>query len=127
MLITRNGVQKSLKLIITTSILLLTIFWAVSSWAVKSTCDFHHRECFTEAGYIACFKKLDAERYYQFLDSGDSQLASQLRDDPSRCKVLRGNKKAFMQDKSGGFVKFAIRGENVTYWSKREALFTRSP
>lgn len=112
-------------------LLLLTIFtlpgfFAEISYAVKSTCDFHHKECFTEAGYIACFKKIDAEKYYQFLDSGQAELAIQLRDDPSRCKVLRANKKAFMVDKSSGFVKFGIRGENVTYWSVREALFSRS-
>ena len=114
------------KLLLIIAITAFLIVPVKSAFAVKSTCDFHHKECFTEAGYIACFKKIDAEKYYEFLDSGQAQLANQLRDDPGRCKVLRGNKKAFMQDKSGGYVKFGIRGENVTYWSKREALFTRS-
>ncbi len=97
-----------------------------SAFAVKSTCDFHHTECFTEEGFIACLKRVDIEKYYEFIDSGEAELAKQLRDDPKRCKVLRANKKAFMVDKSTGFVKFGIRGENVTYWAKREALFTRS-
>ncbi len=97
-----------------------------SAFAGKSTCDFHHTECFTEEGYIACLKRVDIEKYYEFLDKGEAELAKQLRDDPKLCKVLRANKKAFMVDKSAGFVKFGIRGENVTYWAKREALFTRS-
>jgi hypothetical protein len=97
-----------------------------SAYSVKSTCDFQHKECFTEAGYIACLKRVDVEKYYEFIDRGEAQLAKQLRDDPKRCKVLRANKKAFMVDKHSGFVKFGIRGENETYWAKREALFTRS-
>lgn len=28
-----------------------------NSYAVKSTCDFQHKECFTEAGYPACYQK----------------------------------------------------------------------
>ena len=112
-------------------LLFLAIFTIISlsaerAYSVKSTCDFHHKECFTEAGYIACFKKIDVEKYYEFLNSGKAQLATQLRDDPGRCKVLRGNKKAFMVGKGGGYVNFGIRGENLTYWAKREALFTRS-
>jgi hypothetical protein len=30
-----------------------------NSYAVKSTCDFQHKECFTEAGYPACYQKID--------------------------------------------------------------------
>lgn len=115
---------RTFKLLLVITVVAL-VLPAVKANAVKSTCDFHHKECFTEAGYIACYKKIDVEKYYEFIDSGQAQLATQLRDDPRRCKVLRGNKKAFMQDKSAGFVKFGIRGENVTYWAKREALFTR--
>ena len=124
---TKTYFQGAVKLTLMGSVFVITLISADISLAVKSTCDFHHRECYTEAGYIACFKRIDAEKYYEFLDSGEAQLATQLRDDPARCKVLRGNKKAFMQDKRGGFVKFGIRGENVTYWSKREALYTRAP
>lgn len=119
--------QKTIMLTLFGLAIVFSFISADSSLAVKSTCDFHHRECYTEEGYIACFKKIDAEKYYEFIDSGEAQLATQLREDPARCKVLRGNKRAFMQDKSGGFVKFGIRGENITYWSKREALFTRAP
>jgi len=96
-----------------------------SAYSVKSTCDFQHRECFTEAGYIACLKKIDVVKYYEFIDSGEAQLAEQLRNDTKRCKVLRANKKVFMVDKGEGYVKFGIRGENVTYWAKREALNAR--
>lgn len=94
--------------------------------AVGSVCDFQHKECFTEAGYPACLKRIDVVKYYEFTETGKLELAEQLIDDPERCKKLRGNKKAFMLDKSSGYVKFGIRGENVTYWAKREALFTRS-
>ena len=94
--------HSNFKLLLIIAIAAFLIVPAKNAFAVKSTCDFHHKECFTEAGYIACFKKIDAEKYYEFLDSGQVQLANQLRDDPGRCKVLRGNKKAFMQDKSLG-------------------------
>lgn len=126
-MITKTFMEGAIKPILFGLVIVFSFISADSSLAVKSTCDFHHRECYTEEGYIACFKKIDAEKYYEFIDSGDAQLATQLRDDPARCKVLWGNKRAFMQDKSGGFVKFGIRGENITYWSKREALYTRAP
>lgn len=107
-------------------LIVLAIIPLESAFAVKSTCDFHHTECFTEEGFTACLKMIDIDKYYEFVDKGEAELANQLRDDPERCKVLRANKKAFMIDKGAGFVKFGIRGENVTYWAKREALFTRS-
>ena len=119
-----NGIGKYL---IAIGFIVFAFLPVESAYSVKSTCDFHHRECFTEAGYVACLKRVDVEKYYEFLDRGEAELAKQLRDDPKRCKVLRANKKAFMVDKTSGYVKFAIRGENITYWSKREALFSRSP
>jgi len=93
--------------------------------AVKSTCDFQHRECFTEAGYPACYKKIDIEKYYQFVKEDKLELAEQIVNDDKKCVKLTGNEKAFMQDKGGGYVKFGIRGKNVTFWAKREALFAR--
>jgi hypothetical protein len=93
--------------------------------AVKSTCDFQHRECFTEAGYPACYKKIDIEKYYQFVGENKLELAEQIVMDDKKCVKLTGNQKAFMQDKSGSYVKFGIRGRNVTFWAKREALFAR--
>lgn len=93
--------------------------------AVKSTCDFQHKECFTEAGYPACYKKIDIEKYYQFVAENELELAEQIVTDDNKCLKLTGNEKAFMQDKSGGYVKFGIRGQNVTFWAKREALFAR--
>jgi len=93
--------------------------------AVKSTCDFQHKECFTEAGYPACYKKIDIEKYYQFVGENKLELAEQIVTDDKKCVKLTGNEKAFMQDKGGGYVKFGLRGQNVTFWAKREALFAR--
>jgi len=95
------------------------------TYAVKSTCDFQHRECFTEAGYPACYKKIDIEKYYQFVGENMLDLAEQIVMDDKKCVKLTGNQKAFMQDKGGGYVKFGLRGQNVTFWAKREALFAR--
>ena len=113
------------KYILVLTLMVFTILPQESAYSVKSTCDFQHKECFTEAGYIACFKKIDVVKYYEFINRGEAQLAEQLRTDTKRCKVLRANKKAFMVDKGEGYVKFGIRGENVTYWAKREALYAR--
>ncbi len=96
-----------------------------AAYAGKSTCDFQHRECFTEAGYPACYNKIDIQKYYEFVDRGDAELAEQLISDGTRCVKLSGNEKAFMVDKSSGYVKFGIRGKDVTFWAKREALFAR--
>jgi hypothetical protein len=52
-------------------------------------------------------------------------MAESIINDENKCVKLTGNEKAFLQDKSGGFVKFGIRGQNVTFWAKREALFAR--
>ena len=93
--------------------------------AVKSTCDFQHRECFTEAGFPACYKKIDIEKYYQFVKEEKLEIAEQIITDDKKCVKLTGNEKAFLQDKSSGYVKFGIRGQNVTFWAKREALFAR--
>lgn len=111
-----------------TLILILISFAALPveyAYSVKYTCDFHHKECFTEAGYPACFKKIDIEKYYEFVDKGQLELAEQLIIDPKRCIKLSGNQKAFMVGKGSGYANFGIRGQNVTYWAKREALFTR--
>ncbi len=93
--------------------------------AVKSTCDFQHRECFTEAGFPACYNKIDIEKYYQFVKEEKLEIAEQIITDDKKCVKLTGNEKAFLQDKSSGYVKFGIRGQNATFWAKREALFAR--
>ncbi|MGB2690861.1 MAG: hypothetical protein WBB48_05635 [Thermodesulfobacteriota bacterium] len=93
--------------------------------AVKTTCDFQHRECFTEAGFPACYNKIDIEKYYQFVKEEKTEIAEQIIADDKKCVKLTGNEKAFLQDKSGGFVKFGIRGQNATFWAKRDALFAR--
>jgi hypothetical protein len=93
--------------------------------AVKSTCDFQHKECFTEAGYPACYNKIDIEKYYQFVKEEKLEIAEQIITDDKKCVKLTGNEKAFLQDKSSGYVKFGIRGQNATFWAKREALFAR--
>lgn len=96
-----------------------------NAYSVKSVCDFQHRECFTEQGYPACYSKIDIQKYYEFFDGGQTELAEQLLSDDKRCITLKGNEKAFMMDKSSGYVKFGIRGQDKTYWAKREALFAR--
>lgn len=93
--------------------------------AGKSVCDFQHRECFTEAGYPACYNKIDIRKYYEFVDRGDTELAERLVSDGARCVKLSGNEKAFMVDKGSGYVKFGIRGKDATYWARREALYAR--
>jgi len=113
------------RLLITASFLVLFLMPIHYTHAVKSTCDFQHRECFTEGGYPACYKKIDIEKYYQFVGENKLELAEQIVMDDKKCVKLTGNQKAFMQDKSGGYVKFGIRGRNVTFWAKREALFAR--
>ena len=91
--------------------------------AEKSVCEFQNRECFTEAGYPACYNKVDIQKYYQFTEKGQTELAEQLVSDDTRCIKLNGNEKAAMMDKSSGFVKFTLRGSSKTLWAKREALY----
>lgn len=91
--------------------------------AEKTVCDFQNRECFTEAGYPACYNKVDIQKYYEFSEGGQSALAEGLLSDDSRCLKLKGNEKAAMMDKSQGFVKFVLRGSNKSLWAKREALY----
>lgn len=110
------------------AVLLAAVLVAVPvqvAYSQKSTCDFQHRECFTEQGYPACYNKIDIQKYYEFTDKGETALAEQLLSDDKRCVKLKGNEKAFMVDKSAGYVKFGIRGQDKTYWAKREALFAR--
>ncbi len=89
----------------------------------KTVCDFQNRDCYTEAGYPACYNKVDIQKYYQFSESGQTGLAEQLISDNARCIKLNGNEKATMMDKSSGFVKFVLRGSSKTLWAKREALY----
>ncbi len=121
--------MKSSKLIATflfTSFLLVLISMPLNySHAVKTACDFLHKECFTEAGYPACYKKIDTEKYYQFVAENKLDIAEQIINDDKKCIKLLGNEKAFLQDKGGGYVKFALRGKDVTYWARRDALFSR--
>jgi hypothetical protein len=110
------------------AVLLAAVLVAVPvqvAYSQKSTCDFQHKECFTEQGYPACYNKIDIQKYYEFTDKGETALAEQLISDDKRCVKLKGNEKAFMTDKSAGYVKFGIRGQDKTYWAKREALFAR--
>jgi hypothetical protein len=110
------------------AVLLTAVLVAVPvqvAYSQKSTCDFQHRECFTEQGYTACYNKIDIQKYYEFTDKGETALAEQLVSDDKRCVKLKGNEKAFMVDKSAGYVRFGIRGQDKTYWAKREALFAR--
>ena len=95
------------------------------SLAVKSACDFRHRECFAEAGFPACNNKIDIEKYYQFIGEEKTELTESIISDDKKCIKLTGNEKVFLQDKRGGYVKFGIRGKDKTFWAKREALFSR--
>lgn len=92
--------------------------------AEKTACDFQNRECFTEAGYPACYNKIDIQKYYEFSEGGQTALAEEIISDDTRCLKLNGNEKAAMMDKSQGFVKFVMRGSNKTLWAKREALYS---
>jgi hypothetical protein len=92
--------------------------------AEKTVCDFQNRDCFTEAGYPACYSKVDIQKYYQFSEGGQTALADQLLSDDARCIKLNGNEKAAMMDKSSGFVKFVLRGSSKTLWAKREPLYS---
>jgi len=92
--------------------------------AEKTACNFQNRECFTEAGYPACYNKMDIQKYYEFTEGGQTALAEQLVSDDTRCIKLNGNEKASMMDKSQGFVKFVVRGSNKTLWAKWEALYS---
>jgi len=94
-----------------------------SARAERTVCDFQNRECFTEAGYPACYNKIDIQKYYEFSEEGQPALAEGLLSDDTRCLKLIGNEKAAMMDKSQGFVKFVLRGSNKTLWAKREALY----
>lgn len=93
----------------------------------KTLCALQHKVCITEAGFPACVQKIDIVKYYEFNEKGEDELAEQIIADEDKCIILLGNENAFMQDQSSGFVKFALRGKNKTYWAKQEALFTRSP
>ena len=118
--------MKPLNLMITVVFLLVLFLVPLEySHAGKTTCDFQHRECFTEAGFPACYKKIDIEKYYQFVSEGKLDMAEQIVSDDKKCIKLSGNKKAFLQDTRGAYSKFGIRGRDVTFWAKREALFTR--
>ena len=96
-----------------------------NAYAGKSACAFLHKECFTEAGYPACYKKIDIEKYYQFVSEEKVDIAEQIVSDETKCVKLSGNEKAFLQDKGGGYVKFALRGRDVTLWARSDALFAR--
>ena len=104
-----------------TVLALLSVEYAHSE---KTICDFQNRDCFTEAGYPACYAKVDIQKYYEFSQSGQTGLADQLISDSTRCIKLNGNEKAAMMDKSSGYVKFVLRGSDKTLWAKREALYT---
>jgi hypothetical protein len=101
----------------------LTLAPAEYAIAEKTVCDFQNRECFTEAGYPACYNKVDIQKYYEFTEKGQTALAEGLISDDARCIKLNGNEKAAMMDKGQGFVKFVLRGSSKTLWAKREALY----
>ncbi len=121
--------MKSTKIIVSLSIsaflFVLFLMPIENSHAVKSACDFLHKECFTEAGFPACYKKIDIEKYYQFVGEDKLDIAEQIISDDKKCIKLLGNQKAFLQDKGSGYVKFTLRGKDVTLWARRDALFSR--
>lgn len=117
-----NNLGKMILFIVFCFVALLPI---QESLAVKSACDFRHRECFAEAGFPACYEKIDIEKYYQFVGEEKVELAESIISDDSKCITLTGNEKIFLQDKRSGYVKFGIRGKDKTFWAKQEALFSR--
>ena len=114
-----------LGLTVTSVLLILFLIPLNHTHAAKTVCDFQHRECFTETGFPACYKKIDIEKYYQFVQENKIEMAEQIIADDKKCIKLSGNEKAYLQDKGGGYVKFGIRGQNVTFWASRDALFAR--
>ena len=110
----------SLAFIIFMGLALVPVEYAYSE---KTVCEFQNRECYTEAGYPACYNKIDIQKYYQYTEKGQTGLAEQIISDDTRCIKLNGNEKAAMMDKSSGFVKFTLRGSSKTLWAKRAALY----
>ena len=116
---------------LTLSLTIATVLaWALflsfeNAYSVETTCDFQHRECYTKKGYPACYHKLDIEKYYEFINEGNTAFADQILSDTNKCFTLKGNEKAYMLGKGSGYVKFGIRGKDKTFWSLREALVSR--
>ena len=116
---------------LTLSLTITTVLaWALflsfeNAYSVETTCDFQHRECYTKKGYPACYHKLDIEKYYEFINEGNTAFADQILSDTNKCFTLKGNEKAYMLGKGSGYVKFGIRGKDKTFWSLREALVSR--
>jgi hypothetical protein len=122
----QNGLSKLTVSLIITTVLAGALFISFeNAYSVETTCDFQHRECYTKKGYPACYHKLDIEKYYQFLNEGNTEFADQILSDGNKCFTLKGNEKAFMLGKGSGYVKFGIRGQDKTFWSLREALVSR--
>ena len=116
---------------LTLSLTITTVLaWALflsfeNAYSVETTCDFQHRDCYTKKGYPACYHKLDIEKYYEFINEGNTAFADQILSDTNKCFTLKGNEKAYMLGKGSGYVKFGIRGKDKTFWSLREALVSR--
>jgi len=115
-----------------TILLIITIISGIlivpfqKGFSVESICGFQHRECFTKKGYPACYSKLDIDKYYEFLERGENQLAQGIISNEKKCLILKGNEKAYMRGKGSGKVKFGIRGKDRTYWALREALVSKN-
>jgi len=113
-------------LLIITIILGILIIPFQKVFSVETICDFQHRECFTKKGYPACYSKLDIDKYYEFLERGENELAESIISNKKKCVILEGNEKAYMQSKGSGKVKFGIRGKDKTFWALREALVSKN-
>ena len=95
----------SINLTIISLLLVLILIPFQVALSVETICDFQHRECFTKKGYPACYSKLDIDKYYEFLERGETQLADGIVSNESKCLILKGNEKAYLQGKGSGKVK----------------------
>ena len=104
--------------------MLTLVLPVISALALESFCEFN-RECYTRANYPACTKKIDLDKYYEFMKKDQSELAGQIISDKKKCIILSGNEFIHLVQKEGNSVKILIRGQSKTYWVSKDAVYSR--
>ena len=106
-------------------ITVFSIFFSVPTIYAQKTCTFNSKECFTRKGYPACRNRTDLDKYYEFTESGKTDMAENILSDKKRCITLEGNARVALQYHHKDKVKILFRGSNQSYWVIKEAVYTR--
>ena len=103
------------------------VLFTIGACGAEKSCEPKDKECYTKVGYPACSRRIDLDKYYEFLNTDKDNISQEIISDKDRCIYLKAGEKAVILYFDANKVKIYFRGLEKSYWVSNEALYADSP